>query len=455
MRNRFRKPAMLIALFMGAFLIMGVLAESAHAVPVFARKYGTSCNTCHIVAPRLSAFGMAFKRNGYFWPGGDDAARKIKAVEMGNTHWGARSTIDESIPLAFWMTYTVFEFKTYGGDLLGGGTTASKVDWGGAGMDLFSAGTFGDRIGYIMLVADFALPGGTSVEAAQFIANDLGMENLINIRAGYLLGGPARAQWSRYENLSKKPHKETDVIGATTVNWVGLELYGFSGFASGGGWGYGLGIVNNMGGATSKTAGKVVWFYADIQIGGMRLDGKGGAKHAQSWRDDHVRVRPYVIYGSQDAKAINTTKYSKLMVGGEVEALWNFLAFHADFQYASWKNGATGVSYTSTILAASLDAILMNGTLVIGARAETDLSKDAGYAYTSTGQGTGTILTAKGGTLGQKRPFWLIPHITTQLRSNLILTLVADINLSDVAANNALKRSHTIDNIYLEIKAGW
>ena len=36
---------------------------------MFSRKYGTSCNTCHIAIPKLNKFGLAYKMNGYFWPG--------------------------------------------------------------------------------------------------------------------------------------------------------------------------------------------------------------------------------------------------------------------------------------------------------------------------------------------------------------------------------------------------
>jgi len=450
MRNRFRKPAMLIALFMGAFLIMGVLAESAHAVPVFARKYGTSCNTCHISVPRLNAFGMAFKRNGYFWPGGDDAARKVKAVEMGNTHWGARSTIDESVPFAFWMTYTVLQFKPYGGDATyANGKTASKFDWGTAGVDVFSGGTFGDRIGFIFLVANFGV-GTPEIEAGQFIFNDLGVENLINIRAGLLLGGPSQAQWHRYEAMSQNLHLRP--VGATGPG-TGLELYGFTGLASGGGFGYGVGIVNHLGTATdpggtvtytSATAGKTVWVYLEFQAMGMRLDGKGGAKHAQSWRDDHIRIRPYLIYGSQDGSA--NAHYRKLVFGAELEAWWSILQFKADWQINNWKKVYTNVTSKSHTIAAQIDLVLLNGTIIPGLRAEFELDKDASWVYGGSGVIHG---------LTQKRPAWLEAHIVTQLRSNLVLALVADINLSDVAASNPGGRSHTIDSIYLQIKTGW
>ncbi len=45
-----------------------LLAPRAEAIPAFARKYETSCQTCHTVFPKLNAFGTAFRLNGYRMP---------------------------------------------------------------------------------------------------------------------------------------------------------------------------------------------------------------------------------------------------------------------------------------------------------------------------------------------------------------------------------------------------
>ena len=37
-------------------------AEPAHAIPVFARKYQTSCMTCHAGFPKLNPVGLGFER---------------------------------------------------------------------------------------------------------------------------------------------------------------------------------------------------------------------------------------------------------------------------------------------------------------------------------------------------------------------------------------------------------
>ena len=59
------------------------LAGDAFAIPAFARKYGTSCLTCHTVYPKLTPFGEAFRRNGYRFPGVDSDYVKQETVALG------------------------------------------------------------------------------------------------------------------------------------------------------------------------------------------------------------------------------------------------------------------------------------------------------------------------------------------------------------------------------------
>lgn len=59
-------------------------ATDALAIPAWARKYRTSCSTCHTVYPKLNYFGKAFRNNGYRFPGGlEETATKEPPVVMG------------------------------------------------------------------------------------------------------------------------------------------------------------------------------------------------------------------------------------------------------------------------------------------------------------------------------------------------------------------------------------
>ena len=55
---------MLIVFSFLAVVAATLWAQSASAVPVFARKYGFNCTMCHSDVPRLNDFGQRFRMNG-------------------------------------------------------------------------------------------------------------------------------------------------------------------------------------------------------------------------------------------------------------------------------------------------------------------------------------------------------------------------------------------------------
>jgi hypothetical protein len=77
-------------------LLMAGFAPEAQAIPAFARKYGTSCTTCHVAIPKRNAFGEAFRRNGYQIPAGDERYIKEEPVSLGADAW------KEEWPDAIW-----------------------------------------------------------------------------------------------------------------------------------------------------------------------------------------------------------------------------------------------------------------------------------------------------------------------------------------------------------------
>lgn len=46
-------------------LTFGALGRPAEALPVFAHRYGLTCQACHTTVPHLNAFGEAFAKNGF------------------------------------------------------------------------------------------------------------------------------------------------------------------------------------------------------------------------------------------------------------------------------------------------------------------------------------------------------------------------------------------------------
>ncbi|MFQ5680100.1 MAG: hypothetical protein ACE5HP_11660 [Gemmatimonadota bacterium] len=56
-------------------------------IPAFARRYRTSCSTCHTAAPKLNPLGEAFRLNGYRFPENDKLLRRVEPVPLGADPW--------------------------------------------------------------------------------------------------------------------------------------------------------------------------------------------------------------------------------------------------------------------------------------------------------------------------------------------------------------------------------
>lgn len=57
--------------------------RTAEAIPAFARKYQTSCQTCHIAFPKLNPFGEVFRLHGYRIPEETEDMIRERPVQLG------------------------------------------------------------------------------------------------------------------------------------------------------------------------------------------------------------------------------------------------------------------------------------------------------------------------------------------------------------------------------------
>lgn len=96
------------------FLLVLVIAGQqsgtpATALPIYARRYDVTCQTCHTVAPRLNQFGMAFQANNFNWPGHPPTDREglsaipisgiAAASTVGSPPDGEKRTVDRHLAL--------------------------------------------------------------------------------------------------------------------------------------------------------------------------------------------------------------------------------------------------------------------------------------------------------------------------------------------------------------------
>ena len=64
-------------------VLMAIQTTPSYAIPAFARKYQTSCTTCHNSFRELNDFGEAFKKNGFKFPKDDESFVKEPPVMLG------------------------------------------------------------------------------------------------------------------------------------------------------------------------------------------------------------------------------------------------------------------------------------------------------------------------------------------------------------------------------------
>ncbi len=140
-------------------------SQDSSAVPAFARKYQTSCYTCHSGFPNRNAFGEAFKNNGYRWPGGEEEDHaKQEQTKMGGEGW--KKIFPESpwptdipgfAPFALYVTGPLVNYadqvKTSAGKV-----TAQQTFYQGGPIDarILFGGTIGENIGVVGAFEGFA-----------------------------------------------------------------------------------------------------------------------------------------------------------------------------------------------------------------------------------------------------------------------------------------------------------
>jgi len=309
--------------------------SAAYAVPAFARKYQTSCQTCHIVFPKLNAFGEAFRLRGYRMPGETEAMVKQAGVSLGapaykklfpHSVWPGE--ISSNVPLAVNVKLADVSTSSVNPD---GSVTSIKNDLQfPQEVNLFCAGTLGDHVSYLAEVTFGENPDGsisTELEHARFqFDSPFGPEDLFHIRIGKF----APNLFDGFQEM----WISTDAAIDSLFNYDPIGINGGTGLGADGRTpnsislparvqgieGYGIikhralwvaGLANGVGAAPSDTAGrfdgnnaKDVYARFDYKFVGMGLDGDTGGQPVpdKNWRDNSLRLGVFAYRG--DASSI-------------------------------------------------------------------------------------------------------------------------------------------------------
>ncbi len=265
------------------------LPTPAHAIPAFARKYGTSCMTCHTIYPKLNPFGEAFRRNGFRFPGTDSDTIKQEPLQLGAEAykkvfpaavWPA--SIAGSLPVALGFNGFMTFHPTSG--------SAGAVADGGAPVvfdhlveegHLWAGGSFSDTITYFAeLTVDSS---GIGIEHAYLLFNDLiGPAHAVNLSVGSFV--PTLSSFGPHSSYLA----DTRLTGAGVTalfsgtpgadsSWAynnnanGLEVTG----VLNGRFDYSVGVNQGTNGFTR--APDNVYGHIGYKFGGVRLDGEEGS----------------------------------------------------------------------------------------------------------------------------------------------------------------------------------
>jgi hypothetical protein len=346
------------------FVIVGLLgsAATANALPVFARKYQTSCQTCHSMFPKLNAFGEAFRLRGYRMPGQTEDMVKEKPVSLGapaykrlwpEAIWPGE--ISSAVPLAVNMKLADLNISSLNDD---GSVTSIHNDFQfPQEVNLFGAGTLGDHVSYLGEVTFAENPDSSvSVElehAHMGFDSPFGPEDLFHFRIGKfapnIVDGFQEMWLSTDAGIDSlfayNPiglHGGTGLAGDATPTPIALPalVQGVEG--------YGIiahralwvaGMANGIGPSATDTTGrfdgnnaKDVYARFDYKIGGMGLDGDTGGRPVpeKNWQDNSLRLGVFTYRGDASGTDFPTTTEDG------VEANIQDVHFLRTGLYASW-----------------------------------------------------------------------------------------------------------------------
>lgn len=343
-QNRGLKRAWLVAWFVGAGTLASMaLAPGASAIPAFARKYGTSCTTCHTIYPKLTPFGEAFRRNGFRFPGIDSDYVKAEPVKLGqdeykklfpNAVWPGSLPPSVPIALGFNGQAVMHPQKSAGAAQADNGALVSMNDliaeghvWMGGSYDdtttFFGELTFGH--------------GSAEVEHALVVFSDIaGPAHALNLAVG-----KASAQLSSFGSHSSYLSDMSALLVAMAPLFgsaddgftphdphTGVEASG----VLAGRIDYAAGV--KAGSSANVHASQDIYAHIGTKFGGMRLDGEGAAPPAdplKPWAEQAVTVdafayRAVTHFGltGTDSATLDVEDKSVSM-GGSVRLQWNSL----------------------------------------------------------------------------------------------------------------------------------
>ena len=297
-------------------LLVALVPTSVQAVPVFARKYRTSCQTCHTAFPKLNPFGEAFRLNGYRLPGETEAQVKQEPVSLGSPAYAQmwpRAVYPSDLPGNAPIAVNVKLADLYESSHGDGGLVIVHNDFQlPQEVNIFAAGTLGQKFGFFSELTYGENPDGSSeveIEHAQLHVNSpFGPEHAVNFKVGKFspdLADGFQEMWLMTDNGvdSLFGYDPIGIHGGTGIgeepagislpsSVQGVEMYGVLQHRLF----YTVGVTNGLGSPDGSTydgnSSKDVYARVGYKFGGMGLDGDttGETIPANNWQERSFRI---------------------------------------------------------------------------------------------------------------------------------------------------------------------
>ena len=202
-----------------ALLQLCLTPGSGNALPLFARKYSFQCTQCHMAFPRLNAFGMKFRQNGYRLDG-----------EKGKPPWE-----EKEFPLSLVGNVGIQNLNYKDND-----TSYSTTSFVQNAVEFHTAGTLAENVTFHFDNGFANGAGGTLESGMAFVQfDDVAKSGAMNIKAGIYDADIPYLADSRKTTLN-------GYINPVTLGGQGVELNGMKST-----WTYAAGL-NNSGRTTGK-----------------------------------------------------------------------------------------------------------------------------------------------------------------------------------------------------------
>lgn len=318
MKNYLQRTILVVFFFI-------LMVEEAKAIPAFARKYRTSCTTCHTAFPKLNPFGRAFRNLGFQMPGGDEQYIKDKQVDLGAEAW--KYTFPDGVWPGKIPGMPPIAVRVTGSYVLNTQNLVEKDFKFPSSLNVLSAGTLGENINFYVGIHLFDDGNIGFLNRAYIQFNNVLdrwlPEYFLNIRVGQFL--PDFLPFAIHRGVMYTPYITNAVGfggqlgghhgggGILEQAQRGVEIKGILNHYNQ----YIMGVVNGNGIPPGGDAGnfddnnfKDVYFRVAHKFGGIGLDGydpeaaEGVLKDAKNWRDNSIRLGVFGYIGNAKPKLV-------------------------------------------------------------------------------------------------------------------------------------------------------